>query len=200
MGGKKDGSYERPKDKGNLITDTPSDRYGSSNTDSPEQCRGADEVQSVASPTPTRKNIIQKSRLDHTLAYTAQANEDEGSPLQRRVSVDDSIDLPETQKLADTPSSERNHDNTTHDAVEQTTQYEKQTPLGEQLQCTDALRNADGVAEETQPAHVNAALLILHTVMEIFTFSVNEINATSLKINLFPWLLKPYTSITYAIC
>uniref|UniRef100_A0ABD2WA55 Uncharacterized protein n=1 Tax=Trichogramma kaykai TaxID=54128 RepID=A0ABD2WA55_9HYME len=158
MGGKKDGSYERPKDKGNLITDTPSDRYGSSNTDSPEQCRGADEVQSVASPTPTRKNIIQKSRLDHTLAYTAQANEDEGSPLQRRVSVDDSIDLPETQKLADTPSSERNHDNTTHDAVEQTTQYEKQTPLGEQLQCTDALRNADGVAEETQPAHVNAAL------------------------------------------
>uniref|UniRef100_A0ABD2W4T7 Uncharacterized protein n=1 Tax=Trichogramma kaykai TaxID=54128 RepID=A0ABD2W4T7_9HYME len=114
-----------------MITDTPSDRYGPSNTDSPDQCRGADEVQSVASPTPTLKNIIQKSRLDHILAYTAQANEDEGSLLQRRVSVDDSIDLPETQKLADTPSSERNHDNNTHDAVEQTTQYEKQTPLGE---------------------------------------------------------------------
>uniref|UniRef100_A0ABD2X862 OTU domain-containing protein n=1 Tax=Trichogramma kaykai TaxID=54128 RepID=A0ABD2X862_9HYME len=71
MGRKKDDSYKRPKDKGDLITDTPSDRYGPSNTNSPEQCRGADEVQSVASPTPTRKNIIQKSRLDHILAYTA---------------------------------------------------------------------------------------------------------------------------------
>uniref|UniRef100_A0ABD2VXQ7 Uncharacterized protein n=1 Tax=Trichogramma kaykai TaxID=54128 RepID=A0ABD2VXQ7_9HYME len=97
---------------------------------------------------------MQKSRLDHICS--AQANEDEGSPLQRRVNVDNCIDWPETQELADAPSSERNHDNDTHDAVDQTTQYEKETELGEQLQCIDALRNADGLAEETQRVHVTS--------------------------------------------
>uniref|UniRef100_A0ABD2W4N9 OTU domain-containing protein n=1 Tax=Trichogramma kaykai TaxID=54128 RepID=A0ABD2W4N9_9HYME len=149
-GGKKDDSYKRPKDKRDLIADTPSDRYEPSNTDSPEEYRGADDEQSVVLPTPTCKNIIREARLGDALAYSAQAVEDDGSSLQRRSSVDDSMDVSETQRLVDVPRSEQNNNNTT--------QHEKETPLGEQLRNIDMLQSAGDVAAEIQQAHVNAAL------------------------------------------
>ncbi|CAB0029472.1 unnamed protein product [Trichogramma brassicae] len=156
-GGKKDDSYKRPKKKENLISDTPSDRCEANNTDSPEQYRCADGAQSVVLSTPTRKNSIQESCLSNALASAIRQ-----LPLQKRVSIDDSMDLSETQMLADTPRRERNHDNNMHDAAEQTMQQEKEVPLGEQLRNIDAPQIDDGVTDGVQRAHVNQALRKYH--------------------------------------